>query len=116
MVRGRSKEPEDEEGKARRKLQKATLKLEVAQAKQTQARRKGKQEVEQAKLRAAAREAKASQRVERRAAAVTRAQARLHAITSGEAADSPEREEPAPSPGIQPDMDSGSARPVTAAE
>jgi hypothetical protein len=67
----------DPSEKARRKLAKAQLELSVAQEEHAQARVRGKQEVEQARLRAAKWLTKTGKRVDRRAAAVVKAEERL---------------------------------------
>lgn len=62
-------------GKAQQKFAKAQLALHVAQEKRTQAITWGEHEIERARHRAAARESKATTRVEQRASALARAEA-----------------------------------------
>lgn len=61
--------------KAQQKFAKAQLALHVAQEKRTQAITLGEHEIERARHRAAARESKATTRVEKRASVVARAEA-----------------------------------------
>jgi hypothetical protein len=70
-------EKDDAVERARGKLAKAQVKLHAAEAKYAQAMERGKQEVERARLRAAEWEANARERVQRRANAVARLEARL---------------------------------------
>jgi hypothetical protein len=72
----------DPEERARRKLAKAQLALQVAEEKHMQSRARGKQEVEKARLRAQRWHAKASQRVEALAALLTKAEDRLLSFTA----------------------------------
>jgi hypothetical protein len=72
----------DPEERARRKLAKAQLDLQVAEEKHMQARARGKQEIEKARLRAQRWQAKASQRVEARAGVLTKAEDRLLSFTA----------------------------------
>ena len=72
------------ERKAKRKLARATMELQLAQEKQIQARARGKQEVEQARMKAARWTARAAQRAELAAEKVARAEARLLRIRSGD--------------------------------
>ena len=74
---GKQAEQRDTEGKAHAKLAKAQLKLQAAEAKYAQTVERGKQAVEHARLRATGWEAKARERVTRRANAVARAETRL---------------------------------------
>jgi hypothetical protein len=74
---GKQGEKNDPGEKTRSKLAKAQLKLRAAEAKHAQAMERGKQEVERARLRAAEWEAKARERVQRRANAVVRLEARM---------------------------------------
>lgn len=67
----------DREEQANRRLTKAQEALQHAQAKRTLAMSKGEREVEVARARARARLARATQRVERHAVAVARANAQL---------------------------------------
>jgi len=67
----------DREEQANRRLTKAQEALQHAQAKRTLAMSKGEREVEVARARAGARLARATQRVERHAVAVARANAQL---------------------------------------
>lgn len=67
----------DREEQANRRLTKAQEALQHAQAKRTLAMSKGEREVEAARARAGARLARATQRVERHAVAVARANAQL---------------------------------------
>jgi len=60
-----------------RKLKKARLKLEVAQARLQQERQRGKQDIERARLLAAEWEAEALERVEHRSARVSRIESHL---------------------------------------
>lgn len=68
--------------RARQKLAKAQLKLHVAEEEHSQVRERGKQEVERARLRAARWLAKASKRIEQRAGAVVRAEARILSLSA----------------------------------
>ena len=68
------------EKKARRRLARAQLAWNVAQEEFAQARVKGKQAVNKARLKEARLLAKASQRLERRAAAVAEAEERLFSL------------------------------------
>jgi hypothetical protein len=81
----KQKDGEDDVALARRKLARAQLKLHVAEEEQLQVRAKGKQEVEGARLRAARWQAKAAERVEKRAASVTRSEARLQSMLAPKA-------------------------------
>lgn len=74
---GKQGDKNDPVEKARSKLAKAQLKLHAAEAKHAQAMERGKQEVERARLRASEWEAKARERVERRANVLARLEARL---------------------------------------
>lgn len=67
----------DELERARRKLAKLELKLEVASEEQLQADVRGKQDIEQARLRAAQWQTKAAEKLERRRQQVARAEAHL---------------------------------------
>lgn len=67
--------------KAQQKLAKAQLGLHVAQEKRAQAITWGEHEIERARQRAAARETRATTRVEKRASAVARAEAAVLALT-----------------------------------
>jgi len=71
----------DELERARRKLAKLELKLEVASEEQLQADVRGKQDIEQARLRAAQWQTKAAEKLERRRQQVARAEARLAELT-----------------------------------
>jgi hypothetical protein len=68
--------------KARRKLARAQLRFNAAQERHAEARIHGKQEIERARLRAAKWQAKAAERVERRAERVARSEAKLLSLTS----------------------------------
>jgi hypothetical protein len=76
--------------KAQRRLAKAQIELHAAQEKRAQAITRGEHEIEEARQRAAAWVARATERVEKRAGAVARAEARLAAVTS------PRRPDPLP--------------------
>lgn len=67
----------DELERARRKLAKLELKLEVASEEQLQADVRGKQDIEQARLRAAQWQTKAAEKLERRRQQMARAEAHL---------------------------------------
>lgn len=67
--------------KAQQKFAKAQLELHVAQEKRAHAITQGEHEIERARHRAAARETKATTRLEKRAAAVARAEAAVLALT-----------------------------------
>src|SRR5690242_20722293 len=71
------KKEKDPVEKARRKLDKSQRAFHSAEEKHAQARARGRQEIEKARLRAARWQAKASELLERRAAAVARAEERL---------------------------------------
>jgi len=71
----------DELERARRKLAKLELKLEVASEEQLQADVRGKQDIEQARLRAAQWQTKAAEKLERRRQQVARAEAHLAELT-----------------------------------
>lgn len=66
--------------KAQRRLDRALLDLHAAQEKRTEAIRQGEQDVKDAQERAARRLQKATERVERRAGAVSAARERLRAL------------------------------------
>jgi len=72
----------DREEQANRRLTKVQEALQHAQAKRTLAMSKGEREVEVARARAGARLARATQRVERHAVAVARANAQLSKLRS----------------------------------
>ena len=98
---GKQAEQRDTEGKAHAKLAKAQLKLQAAEAKYAQTVERGKQAVEQARLRATGWEAKARERVTRRANAVARVEARFtsgNAHKPGDQPDGATPEQPADSP------------------
>jgi len=78
----------DELERARRKLSKLELKLEVASEEQLQADVRGKQDIEQARLRAAQWQTKAAEKLERRRQQVARAEVRLAELTGEPSRDS----------------------------
>jgi len=80
----------DELERARRKLAKLELKLEVASEEQLQADVRGKQEIEQARLRAAQWQTKAAEKLERRRQQVARAEAHLLELTGEPSRDADE--------------------------
>jgi hypothetical protein len=67
---------------AQQKMAKAQLDLLIAQEKRTNAIARGEREVQEAQEKAVRRERKATERVERRAGALTRAEAWLHSVTN----------------------------------
>jgi hypothetical protein len=75
------KRPRDPVERARRDLADAQLELHLAQERRLVAITKGEHEVREAEERAARRERKATERVERRAGEVARAEARLYSVT-----------------------------------
>lgn len=79
----------DREDKARRRLVKAQLGLHAAQEKRAHAITRAEQEVERAKQRGTNWVASATERVERRAGAMARAEAHLLAITAPKRPESP---------------------------
>lgn len=79
---GKRSGKKDRADKARRDLAKAQLDLHTAQEKRVQAITRGEHEVEQARQRAARWLAKATERVERRAGAMARAEARFIAFSA----------------------------------
>lgn len=84
---GKGSRDEDPVEKARRKFARAQLRLHVAEDEQGQVRARGKQEVEAARLRAAEWQAKAAERVEKRTAALLRAEAKLQKLLRSEGGD-----------------------------
>jgi ethanolamine utilization microcompartment shell protein EutL len=82
---GKSSTDQDKAARTHRKLEKARLKLAIAEEQQAQARERGKQAIQQARLQAAEWEAGAAERVQRRAQKVARAEERLrmHATADG---------------------------------
>jgi hypothetical protein len=95
----------DPSEKARRKLAKAQLELNVAEEEHAQARVRGKQEVEQARLRAAKWLTKTGKRVDRRGAAVAKAEDRLAKLLAAP-------EEPAPPSNDEPVSAADAPRPA----
>jgi hypothetical protein len=87
---GKKTDKRDAEDRARRKLAKAQLQMQIAQEKRRQAMTRGEHEIEQARLRAAKWLEKATRRVEQSAAAVAKAEAGVaQAETGGTAATMP---------------------------
>lgn len=80
---GKKTDKRDAEDKARRKLAKAQLQMQVAQEKRRQAMTRGEHEIEQARLRAAKWLEKATRRVEQSAAAVAKAEASVAQAETG---------------------------------
>lgn len=72
---GKKTDKRDAEDRARRKLAKAQLQMQIAQEKRRQAMTRGEHEIEQARLRAAKWLDKATRQVEHSAAAVAKAEA-----------------------------------------
>jgi hypothetical protein len=75
------KRPRDPVEHARHKLADAQLDLHLAQERRLVAISRGEREVRDAEARAARREQRATERVERRAGEVARAEARLYSVT-----------------------------------
>jgi Mg-chelatase subunit ChlI len=76
-----NKDGKDGEKRARRKLSKTQAQLQVAQDKRRLATLKGEREVEQARIRSARRLDRATRSVEKRAAAVARAESEVTVFT-----------------------------------
>jgi hypothetical protein len=75
-----TKRPRDPIDRARLKLAQAHLELHLAQERRNQAIAQGEREIRDAQSRALERERKATERVERRAGNVARAEARLYTL------------------------------------
>jgi hypothetical protein len=110
---GKKSDKREAEDKARRKLAKAQLQMQIAQEKRRQAMTRGEHEVEQARLRAAKWLEKATWRVEQSAALVARAEAAvIRAGPPSSAAETLQREtHPAPQ---RPDESLSLSEPVEA--
>jgi hypothetical protein len=93
---GKKSSDEDPVEKAQVRLAKAQLRFQVAEEKHAQARERGKQEIEKARLKQAKWLARATQRLERRAEAVARAEGRLLSLTAGHEPDSAPAEASSP--------------------
>jgi hypothetical protein len=79
----RRKKTIDPVEEARQQVAKAQLELFVAQEKRANAIARGEQEIQAAQERATRRERKATERVERRAGALSRAEAWLYTVSGG---------------------------------
>lgn len=89
MTKRRKKiDPSDE---ARQRVAQAQLDLFVAQEKRADAIARGEQEIQAAQEKAIRRERRATERVERRAGALSRAEAWLYTVTEGAERRSPDR-------------------------